>query len=155
MDDRRESLTDRRHRDHDRRPPAQASPYAPILGDAGPSTGRAVGGADVEFIHKMKCSGESRQLVGTAFGDQGVWATVATYEDGSQRITYTCPTVRRAIGAQDVVRSETAVMFGRRLGTVGLLMNTLDRATAIAFVAWLQLDKNDRKLPTLTAPASP
>ena len=51
------------------------SPYAPILSDAGPSTGHAAGGTKVEFIHKMKCSGESRQLVGTAFGDEAVWAT--------------------------------------------------------------------------------
>ena len=54
--------------------------YAPIVGDAGPSTGRAAGGASVEVIYRTKHSGKSRDFVGTSYGGEAVWATVTPHE---------------------------------------------------------------------------
>ena len=88
MNDNTKKLTNGMHRDRDRHPRASTSPYAPTLGDTGPRTGHTTGDTNVEFAHQMERSEVSRQLVGTTFEEDEVWATVVTRKDGLQTISY-------------------------------------------------------------------
>lgn len=92
----------------------------------------------MEYIREMKNSGESRQLVETAFKEKAVWVTVTTKEDKRQAISYHCPTVRRAVEGQKIVWLAKALAFKKKFGADDKLEDKLNEAMALAFMHWLK-----------------